>query len=121
MPNNPIDIKTGTELVLSIMHYGARHLGIKRYFVKINEKNTSSIRLFRDKLEFEECAYVKCFGEYELECKFDTSDEMIQWVEKKWHYHSKNSSTKPVCEDEEEEGYDESNISRLYDVYSCPC
>ena len=112
----------GTELVLSIMHYGALYLGIKRYFVKINEKNTSSLRLFRDKLEFEECAYVKCFGEYELECKFDTSNDMIQWVEKKWHYHWKNHrrNAEGTKDEEEEESDQSSTPRRLYDVYKCP-
>ena len=113
----------GTELVLSIMHYGALYLGIKRYFVKINEKNTSSLHLFKDKLEFEECAYVKCFGEYELECKFDTSNDMIQWVEKKWHYHWNNSRRNAEgTKDGEEEESDQSSTPRrrLYDVYKCP-
>ena len=99
------------------------YLGIKRYFVKINEKNTSSLRLFRDKLEFEECAYVKCFGEYELECKSDTSNDMIQWVEKKWHYHWNNSRRNVEgTKDGEEEESDQSSTPRrrLYDVYKCP-
>ena len=95
----------GTELVLIMMHYGASMLGIRRFFVKIKNTNTSSLKLFREKLEFVECAYAECFGEYELECKHETADDMVMWVKDKWErccLHKNRTQTK------------------LYDIYKCP-
>ena len=66
--------------------------------------------------------YIKCFGEYELECKSDTSNDMIQWVEKKWHYHWNNRrrNAEGTKDGEEEESDQSSTRRRLYDVYKCP-
>ena len=91
----------GAELVLTMMHYGASVLTIRRFFVKIKDTNTSSLRLFRDKLGFSLCAYAECFGEYELECKCKTALEMVTWIENKWN---------SCCVER----------SRLYDLYKCP-
>jgi GNAT superfamily N-acetyltransferase len=97
----------GTELALMMMYYGASALGIRRFFVKIKENNTSSIRLFRDKLGFVECSYAECFGEYEFECKQGTAAEMVKWVHEKWN----------MCHKDKGQGKDG---SRLYDVHKCP-
>ncbi|KAL7525626.1 hypothetical protein ACHAXR_002323 [Thalassiosira sp. AJA248-18] len=94
----------GTELALMMMHYGAKYLQIRRFFVKIKEDNHSSIKLFKEKVGFVQCAYVKCFGEYELECKCDTTEEMMSWVERRWQL---------LCQDGNKTG-------RLYDVHNCP-
>ena len=98
----------GVELVLTMMHYGALHLGIKRYFVKIDEKNQSSLRLFKEKLEYVEYAYVECFSQHELEVKCETSRQMIEWVERRW-----KESVKGKVEEN-------ATSHRLYDVYKCP-
>ncbi len=74
----------GMESTLMMMHYGASQLHIRRYFVKINGTNIPSLRLFQDKLGFDTVGYVECFGEYELECKCDTWEEMVDWVERRW-------------------------------------
>jgi len=93
----------GVELVLTMMHYGASHLGIKRYFVKIDEKNQSSLRLFKEKLGYVEYAYVECFSQHELEVTCETSSQMIEWIERRW----KNRDLPATSH-------------RLYDVYNCP-
>lgn len=95
----------GTELALTMMHYGASMLGIRRFFVKIKSTNTSSLKLFRDKLDFVQCAYAECFGEYELECKHQTADDMLKWVEEKWE---KYCLQKDMTQ------------TKIYDVYKCP-
>ena len=99
----------GVELVLTMMHYGASHLGIKRYFVKIDEKNQSSLRLFKEKLGYVEYAYVECFSQHELEVKCESSRDMVEWIERRW-------------KDRDIAGKTEENAtsSRLYDVYNCP-
>jgi RimJ/RimL family protein N-acetyltransferase len=97
----------GAELALMMMHYGASALGIRRFFVKIKDTNTSSIRLFRDKLGFVQCSYAECFGEYEFECKQETAAEMTRWVQAKWNM---------CCIDT---GENVDNL-RLYDVHKCP-
>lgn len=99
----------GAELALTMMHYGASALGIRRFFVKIKDSNTSSLKLFRDKLEFIECAYAQCFSEYEFECKKETADAMVKWIEDKWERLRTD-----ICSDEE------AISSKLYDVYNCP-
>jgi len=57
-----------SEAVHLIMSFGVNKLGINhRYFVKVHESNMESLTFFHNKLEFVECNYVACFGEYELE------------------------------------------------------
>ena len=46
--------------------YGVHHLQMKRFFAKIGESNHASLELFKS-LQFEIVAFVKAFGEYELE------------------------------------------------------
>ena len=46
--------------------------------------NDSSLRLFRDKLGFEQCTYAECFGKYELECKCESALDMDRQIEDKW-------------------------------------
>ena len=99
----------GVELVLTMMHYGALHLGIKRYFVKIDEKNQSSLRLFKEKLGYVEHAYVACFNQFELEVKCETSRQMIELIERKWKNRGLSEKTEKNA-----------TSSRLYDVYNCP-
>eukprot|EP00804_Cyclotella_cryptica_P012456 CCRYP_019962-RA/>CCRYP_019962-RA protein AED:0.00 eAED:0.00 QI:511/-1/1/1/-1/1/1/155/234 len=91
----------GAELALIMMHYGASVLKITRFFVKIKDTNASSLRLFRDKLGFSQCAYAECFGEYELERKCKSASEMVKWIENKW----------TLCGVKR---------SRLYDLHKCP-
>ena len=98
----------GTELALMMMLYGASALGIRRFFVKIKDNNTSSLRLFRDKLGFIECTYAECFGEYEFECKRESADDMKTWIETKW---------KVYCQEKDTGGVE---VSKLYDIYKCP-
>ncbi|EED86487.1 predicted protein, partial [Thalassiosira pseudonana CCMP1335] len=71
----------GVELALTMMHYGAFHLHIRRFFVKIKNTNNASLKLFREKLGFVQCAYAECFGEYELECKCERWEEMVKLIE----------------------------------------
>jgi RimJ/RimL family protein N-acetyltransferase len=99
----------GVELVLTMMHYGASHLGIKRFFVKIDEKNQSSLRLFKEKLGYVEYAYVACFNQYELEVRCKSSSQMVELIERRW-------------KDRDLSGKTEENIAsdRLYDVFKCP-
>ena len=98
----------GTELALMMMLYGASALGIRRFFVKIKDTNTSSLRLFRDKLGFVECAYAECFGEYEFECKHESAADMKKWIEDKWN----------ICCSEKD--MSEAISHKLYDIYKCP-
>jgi RimJ/RimL family protein N-acetyltransferase len=67
----------GREACCIMMLYAARNLRIRRFFVKINEDNESSLSLFRTTLGFEQCAYAACFKQYELELKRDSPVEMI--------------------------------------------
>ena len=101
----------GTELALMMMHYGAKHLQIKRFFVKINESNSSSLKLFKEKLGFEQCAYVKCFGEYELEVKCDSAKEMVLWVERRWELWCRENDTTDSAV---------SPCRELYEIHECP-
>ena len=94
--------KLGSELALMMMHYGASQLNIRRFFVKIKDTNNSSLRLFKEKLGFVECAYAECFGEYELEVKMQSSQEMVDWSEAKWSERSEGQARK------------------LYDVHDVP-
>ena len=57
----------GKEVVQLIIYYGITKLNISRFFVKINDKNTMSLKLFQDKFNFKMCGYTECFKEYELE------------------------------------------------------
>jgi len=97
----------GVDLALSMMHYGASILGIRRFFVKIKDTNISSLKLFREKLGFVQCAFVECFGEYELECKCETAADMVQLIEEK--FKGSRLETK-----------DGLSGIRLYDIYKCP-
>jgi RimJ/RimL family protein N-acetyltransferase len=67
----------GLEAACLMMLYGARALGIRRFFCKINEDNEASISLFR-KLNFVECDYAACFKQYEYELKRGSPDELIE-------------------------------------------
>jgi RimJ/RimL family protein N-acetyltransferase len=105
----------GVELALMMMHYGASSLKLKRFYVKIKDTNHSSIKLFKEKLDFQECAYVECFGEYEFECKCENSEEMVNLIEEKWQSLVENIQFSS--------GVDETTSSkncRIYDIYNCP-
>lgn len=104
----------GVELALMMMHYGASFLKLKRFYVKIKDTNHSSIKLFKEKLAFQECAYAECFGEYEFECKCENSEEMVKLIEEKWQSLVENTQFPSVADET-------SNKScRIYDVYKCP-
>lgn len=122
----------GTELALTMMHYGAKHLQLRRFFVKIKDTNHSSLKLFKEKLGFVQCAYAECFGEYELECKCETSELMMEWVERRYYGQqllwAKKKKSVMVGDDADGEGCDDDNDDdqcsrrpcRMYDVYKCP-
>ena len=105
--------KMGTELALMMMHYGAKHLKIRRFFVKINEDNHASLKLFKEKIGFVQCDYAECFQQYELECKCESSEEMVEWIEKRWEWWCQQQEGGDANEDKEC-GF------RLCCVYSCP-
>lgn len=121
----------GTEATLMMMHYGASKLHLRRFFVKIKNTNLSSLHLFRIKLGFFQVAYVECFGEYELECKCDTWEDMVDWVERKWrevdHCRSgnipcrvsKDNDFGRLCDNGGTDDDDEVHC-RIYDVHNCP-
>ncbi len=112
----------GTELCLQIMHYGASQLNIKRYFVKIHESNTSSLKLFREKLGFVQCAYAECFGELELEVRCKSSGDMVKWVERRWrNWRDARRRSERVIDDCADHVVDHGvNFGRIYDIYQCP-
>ena len=56
----------GRSATCSMLLYGAKTLGIKRFFCKINEDNTGSIKLF-ESLGFHKSNYAACFKQVELE------------------------------------------------------
>lgn len=104
----------GTELALMMMYYGASALKLRRFYVKIKDTNNSSIKLFKEKLGFVECAYAECFGEYEFEMKCETSDEMAELIEQKWQsLVMKKQSTSATDGTADRNG-------AIYDVYECP-
>lgn len=69
----------GLEASCLMMLYGARQLGIRRFFCKINEDNQSSLALFR-KLKFVQCDYAACFKQYEYELKRPTPADIMDHV-----------------------------------------
>lgn len=69
----------GQEAACLMMLYGARKLGIRRFFCKINEDNHASLSLFR-KLNFVECDYAACFRQYEYEFKRDKPDQVVDSI-----------------------------------------
>ena len=66
----------GLEASCLMMLYGAKKLGIRRFFCKINEDNQSSLSLFR-KLKFKECDYAACFQQYEYELKRSSPEDIV--------------------------------------------
>ena len=63
-----------TEALSIMMIYGAKCLGVHRYFAKISESNVASMSLF-SKLGYREVNYVAAFQEYEFELL--VTEEMI--------------------------------------------
>jgi hypothetical protein len=96
----------GTELVLMMMYYGASSLNLRRFYVKIKDTNHSSIKLFKGKLGFKECAYAECFGEYEFECKCETSEEMVELIKQTWQSRVEQSTS--------------AANGKIYDIHECP-
>mmetsp|Transcript_6935 Transcript_6935/g.8773 ORF Transcript_6935/g.8773 Transcript_6935/m.8773 type:complete len:264 (+) Transcript_6935:65-856(+) len=70
----------GREASLMMMLYGAKTLGIQRFFVKIKEENLPSLKLFQV-LGFHEYDYAACFKEFEYELRFDSSEAMTKSIE----------------------------------------
>lgn len=104
----------GTELALMMMYYGASALKLRRFYVKIKDTNHSSIKLFKEKLEFVECAYAECFGEYEFEVKCETSEEMAELIEQKWQSLVMKKQSISSADGTVD------TTSAIYDVYECP-
>ena len=104
----------GTELALMMMYYGASALLLRRFYVKIKDTNHSSIKLFKEKLGFVECAYAECFGEYEFELKCETSEDMTELIEQKWQCLVAQKQSPSATEE---------TVARngtIYDVHECP-
>ena len=104
----------GTELALMMMYYGASALLLRRFYVKIKDTNHSSIKLFKEKLGFVECAYAECFGEYEFELKCETSEDMAELIEQKWQCLVAQKQSPSATEE---------TVARngtIYDVHECP-
>ena len=57
----------GSDVVQLIIHYAIKTLNISRFFVKIKDNNSTSLKLFQEKFHFTMVGYTKCFKEYELE------------------------------------------------------
>lgn len=68
----------GWEATCLMMLYGAKMLGIRRFFVKINDNNAASLNLFTKKLGFHEREYIAAFKQYELDLKKETNRDMIE-------------------------------------------
>mmetsp|Transcript_61476 Transcript_61476/g.71837 ORF Transcript_61476/g.71837 Transcript_61476/m.71837 type:complete len:254 (+) Transcript_61476:313-1074(+) len=68
----------GLQACRMMIAYGHDHLGVQRFFARINEDNTASISMFRNKLGFSQCGYAECFKQVELEllCTSDTLDRI---------------------------------------------
>lgn len=71
----------GKEGTLMMMLYGAKHLGIRRFFVKIKDDNKPSRNLFENVFGFVECNYAACFKEVELELKRESSYELEEYLQ----------------------------------------
>jgi RimJ/RimL family protein N-acetyltransferase len=108
------------EVAFMIMHYAASNLNITRFFAKIHETNVQSIQLFEKKLGYVMCEYVKCFSEYCYECKCDSSQEMVLWVQEKWKaWRTKRMSS--CLSSLSEVALVNENIHRqMYNMYHCP-
>ena len=63
-----------------MISYGIQQLHLKRFYAKIGESNHASLELFKS-LQFEIVAYVKAFGEYELEFLPDRNPETMTLVQ----------------------------------------
>ena len=58
----------GRAATCAMLLYGATELNIHRFFCRINEDNTNSIRLFKA-IGFAQCNYAACFKQVELELR----------------------------------------------------
>lgn len=56
----------GKSATCAMLLYGANELKVSRFFCKINEDNSASIKLFEG-LGFVQCGYAECFNQVELE------------------------------------------------------
>jgi len=61
----------GKLVVEAMMKIGTKYLGIATYTAKISDTNSSSIRLFKDKLGFKQISYSEMFKEVTLELHVD--------------------------------------------------
>jgi hypothetical protein len=111
----------GAEVAFMIMHYAASNLNIIRFFAKIHETNKQSIQLFEKKLGYVMREYVKCFSEYCYECKCDSSQEMVLWVQEKWKaWRTKRMMSSCLSSLTEVALVNESIHRQMYDMYHCP-
>ena len=69
----------GREASCLMMMYGAKNLGIRRYFCKILTDNHASQALF-ESLGFHQYHFAECFRQVEMELKKQTSQEMVQTI-----------------------------------------
>ena len=70
----------GKEATSLMMLFGAKKLGFRRYFCKINEDNAASKSLFENKLGFIEKQYVAVFKQYELELKKGANHDLEDYL-----------------------------------------
>lgn len=74
----------GSEASRIMLLYAIKRLGIERFFVKISQNNIASKSMFEKSLKFEECNYVECFKEHELQyIVSETSTEDLAQEESK--------------------------------------
>ncbi|KAK2571860.1 N-acetyltransferase 9-like protein [Acropora cervicornis] len=67
----------GREALLTMMNYGANHLGIKKYEAKIGCGNKASLSLFH-KLGFVETSYSDVFNEWTLQ--LNVTEGIQEWL-----------------------------------------
>ena len=70
----------GREATTLMMLYGAKNLGFRRFFCKINKDNHASRFLFQNKLGFVEKEYVAVFKQYELELTRNTNEDLVSYL-----------------------------------------
>ena len=78
----------GRAATCAMLLYGATELNIHRFFCRINEDNTNSIRLFKA-IGFAQCNYAACFKQVELELRKPLL-EMKEIFKEKFLLHPKN-------------------------------
>lgn len=88
------------EALQMMIGYGTTKLKLTRFFAKIGESNAASLQLFKS-LHFKEVAYVKAFGEFELELVPASAEEGLKELIQQW---ALMYSTLPYSNGEDDDG-----------------